>query len=214
MDTSLLPSLIGVAFAAAWTPGPNNLMLMSSGALFGLRRTLPHIAGVQAGFTAVLAASVFGLGVLVAQFPWSVTIIKIMGAAWLFWLALGFFRAAFAKTGQTGNQADKKTDSPKRSRPLRFWEAAMFQWANPKALVMALATAAAYTGLAQTALSRAVILGGIFLVIGIGATVSWARAGAALNRLLSTGRRAQAMNIIMGLLLAATAIIVLTAKAS
>jgi len=208
MDTPLFLSLTGFAFAASITPGPNNFMLMSSGALFGWRRTLPHIAGIQIGFMSLMAASVFGLGVVIAQMPGLVMAVKIAGAAWLAWLALKFFAAALRAND---NGAAPQTES--RSRPLKFHEAAFFQWANPKGLIMAMTAAGAYIGLAQTIPVRAAIICGTFLAIGSFSSMAWAVAGGFLNQFMSSGLSAKLLNLVMGLLLLATAAIILLAKA-
>lgn len=208
MDGALLGSLLGFAAITSITPGPNNFMQMSSGALFGFRRTIPHIAGIQFGFATLMAACVFGLGVVVDQFPWLVTIVKVIGAAWLTWLSLKFFNAAFSKDTQMGNGEDKA-----KSRPLKFHEAAFFQWANPKALIMGLVASGAYIGIAQSASLRALILCSIFMTVGIASSTTWTLAGHTLNRFMSSGRSAIILNVIMGLLLVATAMIILMAKA-
>jgi threonine/homoserine/homoserine lactone efflux protein len=208
VDYALLASLAGFAIAACITPGPNNFMQMSSGALFGFRKTLPHIAGVQFGFATLMAASVFGLGLVVEQFPWLVTIVKIIGAVWLCWLAFKFFKAAF----NVKNQPDTKIENS-GARPLKFYEAAFFQWANPKALIMSLIAAGAYVGIAETPLGRAIIMCSIFLLFGSIASTTWTLAGHTLNRYMSAGRSAVILNCIMGLLLVATAMIILTANA-
>ena len=65
MTFDLIPALAAFAFVSSITPGPNNLLLMSSGALFGWRRTVPHLAGIQLGFAVLMTAAVFGLGSLV-----------------------------------------------------------------------------------------------------------------------------------------------------
>lgn len=208
MDYALLGSLAIFAITACITPGPNNFMQMSSGALFGFRRTIPHIAGVQFGFAALMAASVFGLGLVVGQFPWLVTIVKVIGAAWLCWLALKFFKASFNVSDQDGNV---ETDSG--SRPLKFYEAAFFQWANPKALIMAVVAAGAYVGIAESTAARALIMCSMFLAFGIFSSTTWTLAGHTLNRYMSSGRSAVILNFVMGLLLVATAVIILMAKA-
>ena len=97
MDTTLYLAFAAFAFTASMTPGPNNFMLMSSGALFGFRRTVPHIAGVFIGFNILMLAAIFGLAAIITQFPWLLTVVKIAGAIWLAWLGLKFFIAAFAK---------------------------------------------------------------------------------------------------------------------
>ena len=209
MDYALLASLAGFAITACITPGPNNFMQMSSGALFGFRRTIPHIAGVQFGFATLMASCVFGLGLVVEQFPWLVTIVKIIGALWLIWLALKFFKAALT----TNNHVEQKVEKTS-ARPLKFHEAAFFQWANPKALIMGLVAAGAYVGISDQAWIRALIMCSMFLFFGIISSTTWTLAGHTLNRYLSAGRSAIVLNLIMGLLLVATAVIIVMAKAS
>jgi len=94
MDVMLFLGLVGFAFATLITPGPNNLLLMSSGALFGWRATLPHIVGIQVGFASVLVGAIFGLGAVLQSFPELLTVVKIGGASWLLWMATRFFRLA------------------------------------------------------------------------------------------------------------------------
>ena len=96
MDKALFLSLIGFAFISASTPGPNNLLLMSSGALFGWRKTLPHLGGVLLGFAVVMSSAVFGLGSLVEKAPWLLGVVRILGSSWLAWMSIRFFKAALA----------------------------------------------------------------------------------------------------------------------
>ncbi len=207
IDTPLLLALIGFAFSAAFTPGPNNFMVMSSGALFGYRRTLPHIIGIAFGFNLVLLAAIFGMGAVITQFPWLLTSVKIAGAAWLAWLGLKFLLAAFAQ-----KQAKNTTKTEERSRPFRFYEAVLFQWVNPKAVIMALAAAAAYSGVATDIIVRTSLLCGTFLLLGLASASTWTIAGTAINRLMSKGRSAVVLNTIMGLLLFGTALMIALAK--
>ena len=127
MDNALFISLIGFAFIASVTPGPNNLLLMSSGALFGWRRTVPHLAGIQIGFASLMTAAVFGLGTLVDRWPWLITVVRVLGAAWLAWLSVRFFKAAMSDLSTSA-----RMESAPISRPFRFVEALLFQWINPK----------------------------------------------------------------------------------
>ncbi|PHS28678.1 MAG: hypothetical protein COA84_00345 [Robiginitomaculum sp.] len=204
MDITLFLSLLGFAFATTMTPGPNNFLLMSSGALFGWRRTVIHIIGVQLGFVAMLVASVFGLGVIMQNQPWLVTGVKVLGAIWLFWLALQFFIAA-----RNMDKVSEISGIKARSRPFNLHEAALFQLANPKALVMSISSAGVYIGLADAAAMRALIIGGTFFCFGIVSSTTWTLAGSFLNRYMSSGRSAVILNLVMGLLLAATALVIL-----
>jgi len=205
-DPSLFASLTGFALVSSITPGPNNLMLMSSAALFGWRRTLPHVSGVLVGFAILMATAVYGLGALVARWPWLVTIVKVGGAAWLTWMAWQYFRTAVRISSRL-----RYPDEVRSSRPLRFHEGLLFQWANPKALLLAVSSAAAYVGLAESVHVRAVLIVGVFFFVGGPCVVTWMAAGDVIRRLLATGRYAAAINGLMGALLLGTAVIVVLA---
>lgn len=198
MDKALLLSLAGFAFVSSATPGPNNLLLVSSGALYGWRRTLPLLAGILLGFAILLASAVLGLGSIVAKWPQLVDIVRIMGAAWLAAMSVRFFLAA------------KETDGVEReraalSRPFRFFEGVMFQWINPKALILALTSAGAYIALADLPVQRAMIIVGVFFVAGLVSCTTWMFAGDVLNRYMSGGRSARYVNLGMGILILLTA---------
>ena len=204
MDQALFVSLIGFAFIASVTPGPNNLLLMSSGALFGLRRTVPHLAGVLAGFATLMAASAFGLGTLVGEWPWLITIVRVLGASWLVWMSLRFFRVAAQDL-----TTKERVETAPMSRPFRFGEALLFQWINPKGIIAALSSAGAYIAIAEVAWQRALILVGVFFMTGLVSCTTWAIAGNTLNRYLSSGRSATWTNVGMGVLILGTAGLVL-----
>ena len=145
---------------------------------------------------------------VVDQFPWLLTIVKTAGAAWLGWMGIKFFIAAY-KHKDTSGKAKAKVE--KRSRPFRFYEAVLFQWVNPKALIMALAAVSGYVGISDSFKLRSFLICGTFLFMGFTSAATWAVAGSTLNRLMSQGRSAIILNIIMGLLLIATAIMILMA---
>lgn len=207
MDTTLYLAFAAFAFTASITPGPNNFMLMSSGALFGFRRTLPHIFGVFIGFNILMLAAIFGLAAVITQLPWLLIVVKIAGATWLAWLGLKFFIAAFVRE-TTGTSSENHN----RSRPFHFYEAALFQWANPKALIMAVAAAGAYVGLSDSITVRALLICSTFMVAGVLSATTWTIAGSTLNRLMSSGRSARILNIIMGILLIGTALMIAAAR--
>jgi len=211
IEWTMFGSLIGLVFVASMTPGPNNFMLMSSGALFGFKRSLPHILGVTLGFPALLIAVVYGLGVILERLPWLVTIVKTIGSAWLAWMAIKFFieakRIALTKNNVEGN-AKPKTQPTNRARPFRFYEAALFQWANPKAVIMALTTSGAFVPLSPNIHIRAVLITSVYIIFALLSTCVWTLAGSALNRAMSHGRSAVVVNIIMGILLLGTAAVI------
>ena len=208
MNSALLASLAGFAFVSSITPGPNNVLLMSSGALFGWRRTLPHLGGILLGFAILMVAAVFGLGSLVMQWPWLVTIVKVLGATWLAWMSVKFFRA-----GLRGPQRIADSSQTAISRPFRFYEGVLFQWVNPKALILVISTSGAYIAIAESLIERALIIVFVFFLAGAVSCTSWLFAGDALNRFMFAGRSARYINVVMGALLFVTAAYILTVKA-
>jgi len=204
MDGTLFISLVGFAFVTSLTPGPNNLLLMSSGALFGWRRTVPHLSGILLGFAVLMTSAVFGLGSIVARLPWSMTVVRVLGAAWLAWLSIRYFRAAIRSPG-----TEARVEEAPIARPFRLHEAVLFQWINPKALIACLSAAGAYIAIAELAWQRAMIMVGVFFVSGLFGCTTWMIAGNALNRYLSEGSAATWTNGGMGLLIIATAALIL-----
>ncbi len=211
MDWALLLSYSGLMFIAGITPGPNNFMLMSSGALFGFRRTIPHILGVVIGFPFLLIICVYGLGAILIKMPVLVSAVKTIGALWLVWLAFKFFLAAKQIHTKSKSAKAQNNESKPGSRPLYFHEAALFQWANPKALIMAISTSGAFIAISDNIHLRAIFMGGIALFFAVISTTIWTVAGSGLGKLLSSGSKAVWLNAFMGLLLILTALIILLA---
>lgn len=191
MTPDILLALTGFAFATTWTPGPNNMMLAASGATFGWRATLPHALGVALGFPLMVFLIALGLGEVFQRSPAFRSGLTWLGLAAMLWLA---WRVATADAARSGT----------RARPLRFHEAAAFQWINPKGWAMAIGVAATYVRGAEPVLEAA-IAAGIFMLVGITSSQGWAVFGAGIGRLLGTGLRLRAFNVTMGLLLAASA---------
>jgi len=210
IDWPLYAAFVGFALTAGFTPGPNNFMLLSSGALFGMRRTTPHILGIAVGFPIVMLAAMFGMGVVIDLFPWLLTIVKVAGAAWLAWLGFKFLKAALLHK-RYAKEPTKKSQQQERSRPFKFYEAVLFQWVNPKGLIMALATASAYVGISDDFQLRTLMICGTFFLVSLSSASTWAIGGSALNRLMSQGGSAVILNFIMSLLLLATALMILMA---
>ena len=87
MNSAMLPGLLGFTFAATVTPGPNNLMLMASGANFGFRRTVPHMLGIVGGFSVMAFLVGSGLMALFDAFPVLNLVLKVVAVVYLLWLA-------------------------------------------------------------------------------------------------------------------------------
>ena len=209
MDWPLYMSLLWLVMIASITPGPNNFMLMSSGALFGFKKSVPHILGVAFGFPILLLACVYGLGLLVENQPWLLRVVKITGTLWIGWMAIKFLLGAWHIARADNMSGTGKPVKSGPSRPFHFHEAALFQWANPKAVIMALTTSGLYVGITSNIHLRAAIMSGTFFIFALLATGIWTLAGSTLNRFMTHGRPAIILNIIMGLLLLITALFIL-----
>jgi len=192
MPVNILLPLVTFAVAMAFTPGPNNVMLAASGVNFGFVRTLPHMAGVTAGFVVLVLASGLGLGLVFEAVPQLQLVIKVVGSVYLLWLAYKVATAHLAR--DTGGVP---------TRPFTFWQAAAFQWINPKGLVAAISAIAIYLRPGQEARDLAIMVA-VFGIVTAGSVTTWASFGVALRRLLRDPGRARLFNIVMGLLLVAS----------
>lgn len=189
---SLLPALMGFALVTLFTPGPNNLMLMASGANFGLRRSVPHMAGVALGFAAMAGLVGLGLAQVFEIWPVLTTVLRVISIGFLLWLAWKIATAA-----------PKSADAPEtEGRPLTFLQAAAFQWVNPKAWAMSVTATSAYVG--DAGLFGVALVVAVFAAMGTVSAGLWTVLGQGLRRLLSDPLRLRIFNIVMAALLVAT----------
>ncbi len=184
-------AMVLFAFVMAFTPGPNNIMLTASGANFGLARSTPHMVGVVIGYAVLLCATSGGLGALIVAFPAIQIALKVIGTAYLLWLA---WKVA---------NAGKTSEGDGEARPLTFLQAAAFQWVNPKGMIIALGAAALYLRPEHATGDFAVMLA-VFSVATLLSTLTWAAFGVALRSVLRNERRAHIFNVAMALLLVAS----------
>jgi len=193
MPTEILLALTAFAFVSSITPGPNNLMLMASGANFGFVRTIPHMLGVAIGFTLMIVLVGAGLAQIFELFPIAHTILKVVSVVYLLWLA---WKIAISKPPD----AEKVKAG---ARPFSFIQAALFQWVNPKAWTMALTAVTAYTIPSQPILSL-LLIAGIFGLVNLPSVSSWALMGVQLRRFLDDPLKLRIFNVTAALILAAT----------
>jgi threonine/homoserine/homoserine lactone efflux protein len=192
MSHSLLIAFVIFAAVMYFTPGPNNIMLLSSGLTYGFRRTLPHLAGVVFGFAFMVGAVGLGLGTVFIAYPVLQTILKYAGAAYLIYLA-----AVIAMSGPVSSGQDNSRG------PMTFWGAVIFQWVNVKGWVMVIGTITAYAAIASFPWNIVMqVL--ICLPIGAAACIAWALFGSALRPVLTSPKAVRAFNIVMALLLLAS----------
>ncbi|SIO49250.1 Threonine/homoserine/homoserine lactone efflux protein [Rhodovulum sp. ES.010] len=169
-------------FAGLFSPGPNVILLTASGARFGFRRTLPHVAGVVVGVGITSGLTALGIGALLLELPWLATTLRILAAGWILWMAWTLVTAARQPDGRAGH------------RPFTFVEAVLFQWVNPKVWAVALAAASGYAaGLGPW--GEALRLSTAFSGINLFVCLFWSFAGSLLAWLLASER---AWRIFMG----------------
>ena len=192
MSHSLLVAFVMFATVMFFTPGPNNIMLLSSGLTYGFRRTIPHVAGITVGFAFMVGAVGVGLGTVFIAYPVLQTILKYAGAAYLVYLAW-----------QIGMAEPSAPEQDNSRGPMTFWGAAMFQWVNAKGWVMVIGTITAYAAIAAYPWNIAIQVG-LSLLLGILSCTAWALFGTALRPVLTSRRAVRAFNIVMAVLLLAS----------
>jgi threonine/homoserine/homoserine lactone efflux protein len=191
MPLDLLLALIGFSVVMAGTPGPNNMMVLTSGVNFGFRRSLPHMLGIAIGFSVMNGLVGLGLGQIFERWPVIYTAMKIIGALYLLWLAWGIARSGPVEGGA------------ERGAPMSFLQAAAFQWVNPKAWVIAVGAVSAYSQPANYLLSI-FIISAVMMVVTFPCVAVWTAFGSAMRHLLRDPRIVRWFNVTMAILLVAS----------
>ncbi len=182
------------AFSSGITPGPNNVMLMTSGVNFGVRKSLPHLFGICIGFPCMVLAIGLGLSALFQTYPHLHTVIKYIGIAYLLYLS---WLIATSSSKMEGKQ---------KRAPLSFIQAAAFQWVNPKGWIMAIGAVATFTSVQQPLAPQIFTITTVFFCVAFPCAMIWLGFGVALKRLLKNARQQKIFNITMALLLVASII--------
>jgi threonine/homoserine/homoserine lactone efflux protein len=172
-------------------------MLTATGANVGIRRGLPHVFGVALGFSLMIFIVAAGIGTALLAEPAVLGVLRYGGIAVLLWLA---WKIATAH----------RSGEAKRGRPVGFFEAAAFQWVNPKAwLICAGAVGSFLNAEGSGAIEQAALFSAIFLAAGTPCMFAWLGLGAAMQRLLRSDRALHGFNIAMGVLLAGSAFLLI-----
>jgi threonine/homoserine/homoserine lactone efflux protein len=188
MPLDLFAALVVFACVMAFTPGPNNILLAASGVNFGFARTISHMAGVTFGFFILVACCAAGLGLVFVAVPELHIVLKVGGAIYMVWLA---YKVATAHL---------TNDAKAPARPFTFWQAAAFQWINPKGVVAAISGIAIYVRPDYQRIDVPIMLA-VFTVATLGAVITWSAFGVALRGFLRDRSRARLFNFSMALLL-------------
>ncbi|MGB0497406.1 MAG: LysE family translocator [Rubricella sp.] len=190
MTHELLLALAAFAFVTSVTPGPNNLMLMASGANFGPMRTVPHLLGVALGFVGLAIPVGLGLGRAFEAFPALRTALAVMSIIYMAWLAWKIATSA------------PPEDRDGTGKPLTFLQAAAFQWVNPKAWAMALTAMTVYAP--GGSVGAVLLVGLVFGAINLPSVWLWVILGQQMRRILTNAIRLRLFNWTMAMLLVAS----------
>ncbi|MEL6583253.1 MAG: LysE family transporter [Pseudomonadota bacterium] len=187
-------ALMQFVFAGLFSPGPNVILLTTSGARFGFRQTLPHVLGVTLGVGITAGLTGLGLGALLLALPQLTLALKLIAAGWILTLAVQLFRST------------RTTETTTQDRPFTFLEALLFQWVNPKVWAVAFAASAFVSE--QGPLSAGLTLALTFSGINLGVCLFWSSAGHLLRKLLSNERIWRGFMTLMSLLMASSAALI------
>jgi threonine/homoserine/homoserine lactone efflux protein len=186
---TMLFSIATFTLSTVLSPGPNNIMLLSSGLTFGYKKTIPHILGVALGFPFMVIIIGLGLGVVFDSYPIIFIILKYIGILYLFWMAY-----KIANNKSTLNTNDK-------FKPFTFIQSAIFQWLNPKAWLMAITSISVFVTSANYSTKQVFIISFIYLLSGIISTNTWTLGGIMLKKFITNEKMVRIFNIIMAILL-------------
>lgn len=198
MELSLFVSLLGFLWVAAITPGPNNLLLTTSGANFGFMRSLWLMVGIMLGMQSILLLVAFGVGGLLLIYPALHTSLKVLGSLYLLWLAWKVATAAYERL-------EMDVAPPE---PVRLYQGGLLQFLNPKAWLMTLGAVTSFSLAGAQYYHSILIISGALLLVNLVAGVIWLGFGTVIGRLLRSKKAWIIFNASMGLLTAACVLLI------
>lgn len=189
-----LAALVAFAFVGSFSPGPNNAVLWASGISFGFRRTIPHVVGGALGVGALVVGVAAGIGALLEAVPAAALALRIAGSVYLLYVA---WRVAGSGTISRAEAA----------QPLSLWQAAWFQWLNPKAWFFAIALVGTFLSEEPHRLAGIALLTAIVIAVVTVSFTIWAAGGAALARFVADERRRRGVNLVLATLIVASVVL-------
>ncbi|WP_394125324.1 LysE family translocator [Vibrio hepatarius] len=184
-----LLAVVLFAVSSSVTPGPNNIMVMTSGVNFGIKKSLPLLTGICVGFTIMLLMVGLGFSELFELFPSLHFIIKCVGVVYLLYLA---YLIAGSSTSVESNH---------QTQPFTFMKGALFQWVNAKAWIVATGAIAAFTTTGASFLSQNLMIALTFFLVSFPCVGVWLLFGSVLKKLLNSERNKKCFNLVMSGLL-------------
>lgn len=203
MDSTFLLTISLFALVMSATPGPNNMMLLASGAQFGYRRTLPHIFGVVLGIALLLSSVLVGLGMLFSLYPLLYKVLNLLGSTYLLYLAWKITTAA------TDDSAFAQQNESNNNSPMSIFSAVLFQFINPKAWAMTIGSVSTFTLVGEQYVASGLCIMGAFAIVGFFSISLWVCLGVAIHQLLTTRIRKRNFNWLMGAMTVSTLLLML-----
>ncbi len=199
IDLNLFIALVSFYFVMYVTPGPNNAMVLTSGIKFGFSKTIPHMSGITIGHVLQVIVVCLGLGKIFEMFPEIQNILKIICATYLLYLGYKII-GSFSKI---------KEDE---SRPLNFYEAALFQIVNPKAWTISTMVASGFLPKNENLFISILFISITALIICPISISVWAAFGFGIRNLVKNNKKKAIVEYFLAILLLITAILIVIEK--
>ena len=192
-----IPLLI-LCIVQSGTPGPNNIMLTASGKNFGYIKTIPHMLGVVLGFLSLIIVFGLGLTVIFSKYPIIQFVLRIVGSIYLLYLSYRIYSSV-------------NTEDLSKSKPITFMESSLFQYVNPKGVMMAITTISIYTDHINFKFISSFSEGMIYILIAftisnIIAVITWTSVGVFIGQFIKSARGIKIFNALMAFFLVLTII--------
>ena len=185
------PEILSIAlfwFVAAYTPGPNNIVASYSGFNFGIKKTIPHILGTTLGFTSLVFFLTVGLINVFKLFPIIQVLIRYLGTLFLLYLA---YKISFSKT----------STETKKENPVKFIETFLFQYLNPKGVIVAIVVVSTYVDLGENYINYATQVVLLALIFSGTSITLWTFIGKFLRKFATNEKFIKYFNYVISMLL-------------
>ena len=199
IDVNLFFALISFYFVMYVTPGPNNAMVLTSGIKFGFLKTIPHMSGITIGHVLQTIVVCLGLGKIFQMFPEIQDFLKIICALYLLYLGYKII-GSFSKIKDDG------------SRPLKFYEASVFQLVNPKAWTISTMVASGFLPKDERLIISISFISITALIICPLSISVWAAFGSGIRNLVKNNKKKASVEYFLAILLLITAIMIVIEK--
>jgi threonine/homoserine/homoserine lactone efflux protein len=187
---SLLLAMFSFSLIMSITPGPVNMMILSSGINYGIKRTIPYVSGATVGFILLLLLIGFGLSEFIHAYPFFLTYLAIVGSLYIIYM--GYKIASSESTLEINQEAIPK-----------FYQGFLLQWINPKAWIACVSGASLFSSTKSN--NSFLIFVFIYFIVCYMSLGSWAILGDRVSYLLKNRFRLRLFNLIMGVMLMITA---------